>query len=308
MYYVYENDKLSKYERFFRTFFYQVWLENNRIQVVSIPRLKLFEKENGHKLAKRKDVIKRNQLIQKIAQKTVKILNKTKSNKIIVSKELLNEKLFINYLYSQNLDIVNGKFLFKLLVPEILSYLIKKTNISEEDLKIAILANDVNEIVLGNIKLLIHKYKNITIVTRHAMKLKNFQESLYDKEGIVIAITNNKRNALNKANIIFNFDFPEELLNKYTIFEYANIINLDNNVKINKKRFNGVNINDYEIELNNNNLLDLVNYNEIILEKNFIKNLYEAKLYKRQSFELLRNTIQKDNVKIRYLIGENTRF
>src|SRR5699024_11227968 len=50
-----------------------------------------------------------------------------------------------------------------------------------------------------------------------------------------------------KAKIILNNHFPKELLNQYNINENAIIVNILENMKINKKRFNGTIINDYEI-------------------------------------------------------------
>ena len=308
MYYIYEDDKPKNLEGFFIKVFKIVKIQNNQIKIAPIPKLKLIEKGDGHKVVKRKDFEKREKTIETLAKKTANILNKTNCNKVILSKELKKEKGFVNYLYSQNLNIIDGKFLFKIIAPEVLSYIIKNKKIQEKELKIAILANDINEIVLGNIKLMIQRYKNITIVTRHALRLKKFQKDLYEKEGIAIAVTNNKRKAINKANVILNFDFPEEVLNKYTINENANIINFGNKVKVNKKRFNGTTINDYEIKLKNNKLLEIVEYDKNIIEKNLLKDLYEAQLYKKQSFDILRKIIKKDKVDIRYLLGNNMKY
>ena len=84
--------------------------------------------------------------------------------------------------------------------------------------------------LFGNIKNIVKKYKNTTIVTRHIARLKRLQNEMYKQEGIVIAVTNNKRKSLANVNMILNFDFPEELLNKFSIFEEANIINFNNRV------------------------------------------------------------------------------
>ena len=51
-----------------------------------------------------------------------------------------------------------------------------------------------------------------------------------------------------KSNIIINVDFSKETLNKYKINENANIINVKGKIKINQKSFNGLNINNYEID------------------------------------------------------------
>ena len=160
----------------------------------------------------------------------------------------------------------------------------------------------------GNIKEIVRNYRNTIIVTRHIARLKRLQNDMYKQEGIVVAVTNNKRQSLAKTNVILNFDFPEEILNKFSIYEEANIINFSNKVKIYKKRFNGVNIYDYDIKFNENKLEEFVSYDNTLIDKNFKKDIYEAQLYKDQSFESLRKSIETDKVEIKYLLGNNTKY
>ncbi len=119
----------------------------------------------------------------------------------------------------------------------------------------------------------------------------------------MITVANNKRKSLAKAPIILNIDFPKELLNKYNIYDEAIIINLKGNMKINSKRFNGININDYEITYVNDDIY-FEDYN--ILEKYCKKDIYEALIYKKQPFENIIKKVKKDNVKIAALIANNT--
>ncbi len=152
MYYVFENDKPNKYNQFIRRIFNYVEIDGNKIEISSIPKLKVIVKENGQKVAKRRKVERRKKTIEKIAKKTTDILNRTNCNKVVLSKRLKEEKEYINYLYSKNLDVVDGKFLFSLLAPEALKYILKKINIDEKDLKIAILVNNLNEISIRKYK------------------------------------------------------------------------------------------------------------------------------------------------------------
>ena len=52
-----------------------------------------------------------------------------------------------------------------------------------------------------------------------------------------------------KSQVIINMDFNQELINQYKIYEEAIIINAEENIKIEAIRFNGIVINDYEIEI-----------------------------------------------------------
>ena len=237
--------------------------------------------------------------IEKLSTKTNKIIQKySNSKKIILSKEILQEQTYINYLNTYGLEIQNGKWLFEILLPDITEYITKKKNI--EKVNISILINDLTDIELENIKTLARKYKTINIVTNHIEKFKKLEKSLEEDEGIIITITNNKKKSLMKSQSILNIDFPKELINKYNINDDAIIVNVKGKIKINKKRFNGLNINDYEIDFRddkkNNNALN---------NKFYLKDLYESELYKKQKISEIREKIKIDKVVIKKLILNN---
>lgn len=155
--------------------------------------------------------------------------------------------------------------------------------------------------MLENLKIIIQKYKRVNIVTNHIEKFKKIENDIFKKYGIMITVGNNKKKSLAKSKIILNVDFPSELVNKYNIYEEAIIVNLKNKVKINKKRFNGININDYEITFAN---IDVLDYEKFDLF--YKKDLYEAMLYQKQPFANILNKIEKDKVEIEKLYGCNT--
>ena len=103
-----------------------------------------------------------------------------------------------------------------------------------------------------------------------------------------------------KSEIILNIDFPQELINKFNIKEDAIIVNIKGKTKINKKRFNGLCVNDYEIDFREDKK------NQKALNCKYgLKNLYESELYKRQKIDEIRNKIKFDRVIIKYLILNN---
>ena len=73
------------------------------------------------------------------------------------------------------------------------------------------------------------------------------------------------------------------------------------NVKIEKKRFNGININDYDIFFKNKNEIDFD-----ICQKYDNKDIYEAKIVKKQPYEFIKKKIDDDQVKIIKLVGNKT--
>ena len=274
MYYIKEADKPSKIAEWF----HMVKLENDTI-TLPITETSLEEKT-----------------AYKLAIKTKTILDKTNSKKLVLSKKIKEQEIYVNYLYSYNYEIVDGKWLFQMLLFDILYYVVKKMKIKEEDIKIGILVNDISDFAIYAIKKLVTKYKYVKIVTNHIARFQNMEEKISEEYGIFINVGNNKRKVLSKTNIIFNFDFPTELINKYTIYNTATIINFRGNVKIKNKRFDGLNINDYEIDWNAN----------LHLEAFEAKDVYEAMQYKKQPIEETLKKIKKDNVMIKYLKGNKT--
>ena len=237
--------------------------------------------------------------IEKIATKTNKIIKKySTSKKIVLSKEICKEQKYINYLNTYGLEIQDGKWLFEILLPEITEYIVNKKKI--EKTNISIMINDLTDLEFENIKILARKYKSINIVTNHIEKFKKLEKQLQENEGIIITITNNKKKSLMKSQIILNIDFPKELINKYNIQDEAIIVNVRGNVKINKKRFNGLNINDYEIDFR-----DDKKNNKALNDKFYLKDLYEAGLYKKQRISEIKEKIRVDKVIIKKLILNN---
>lgn len=236
--------------------------------------------------------------IEKIAKKTIKVIGKiSNSKKIVLSKKMKKEEKYINYLNEYGIEIADGRWLFVILLTDIVNYIVEKQKI--ERVNISVLINDLTDKEFENIKLLAQKYMTINIVTNHIEKFRKLEQQLQEK-GIIATITNNKKKSLMKSQIIINIDFPKELINKYRINESATIVNVKRPIKITQKRFNGVTVNDYEIEYRN----DICN-EKFFVDKYNLKDLYEAEMYKRDSFTNLRKKIKNDKVLINKLYLNN---
>lgn len=270
MYYIEETDKPNKIFKIFKV----IKLQDNKI----ILPINQEELTNAYQ--------------QKLASKTNEILKKTNSNKIVISKKIKKYEQYINYLHSYNVEIVDGKWLFKIMISDILEYIVKKQELKKEELEVSVLVNYISDVEIENIKLLAKEYKRVNIVTNHIEKLRKITDKLYEEYGIMLTVNNNKKKSLRKSQVIVNFDFPKEILNKYNIYDEAIIINVNGNMKIDKKRFNGLIVKDFEID-------------KISDEKYSAKEIYESKFFKKQSFKYIREKIQKDDIKIQELIGNN---
>lgn len=239
--------------------------------------------------------------LEKLAYKTNKILAKTNSKKLVLSKNIKKQKQYVNYLYAYDYDIVDGVWLFKILLPDVLEHIIKKKNLNKSNMQISILTNSISELEIINIKNIVKNYKKVNIVTFHIEKLKKLEQEILREDGIVMNIGNNKKKGLSKTKIILNLDFPQEVLNKYNINDEAIIVNFEGGINIEKKRFNGININDYEIKVLNSNEIDFSKTTKFAL-----KDIYEAEQYKTQPIKQVIEKIRKDDVQIDKLIARKT--
>ena len=230
---------------------------------------------------------------EKLANKTNIILNRTNCNKVVLSKLIKEQKEYKNYLYSSNINIVKAERLSEILLLDMLKYITDKKQLKKEILQVSIFVNDLSMNMLENLKIIVSEFKRVNIITNHIQKFKKLENEFFETQGIVITVGNNKRKSALKSNIIVNVDFPTELINEYNINDEAIILNLRGNVKINKKKFSGININDYEIDFD---YFDEFDYEkEKLYDK---KDLYEAEYIKNQPFKYSRADLKKYNVKI----------
>ena len=239
--------------------------------------------------------------IEKIAKKIKKTCKKNNVHNIAISKKLWENTRFIDLLQGCDINIFDGRWLMLYMTQEVLDFVMKKNNKKKQETEISILTNNSNKEVIENIKIIAKEFKRVNIITNHIEEFKLLEENLYNKYGIMVILTNNKRKSLANAQIILNYDFVKERLNKYNVYENAIIINMEGYMKINKKRFNGVNVIDYEIKSKKaEDLFELEKMN-----KYYLKDIVEAEIYRKDSFLNIRKDITKGLFEIKELYGNN---
>lgn len=261
------------------------------LKILSIPKVK--EDKIILPIGEEKISIKKAEIL---SRRTIKIIGKINNKNIVLSKKINKQEEYVNFLNSYGAKIVEGRWLFKALTLKVLDYIVEKKKLKKEDIQISILINEIEPNMLENIKQIVKQYKRVNIVTNHFEKFKKIEQQIFNQDGIMITVTNNKKKSLAKSKIILNVDFPKELINKYRIFEEAIIINLNGNVEISSKRFNGINIVDYEIDYTSNEEFDYDKNN--LYDK---KNIYESQIYSNRTFDYLQKRFLKDKVEIKYL-------
>lgn len=232
-------------------------------------------------------------------EKLKKLLKMNSIKTICLSKKINNSEKINEILINENIRIVNGNELKKYLLLEIIEYICnsKLENLQEQEISFLVKKN--NFLLNCSIKELALKVKNINIITNNSSQFKLLEKSLFEEEGIILNITNNYKKSLIKSNIIINIDFLNEDINKYIIPKYCCLINLSNEtVTINKKGFEGVNINDFKYFVNEKYIKNIL--------PNFDKEIfYESVIIRNSNPENILNKIKKDKVKVVEVYGKN---
>lgn len=248
----------------------------------------------------------------KIKKKLIKAIKKLKIEAIVFSKSLEGEfEVRIRDILNSNdnnnigIKIINGKKLMEYMQYEILEYIIKKR---KEDIKLEdvyIVFKKDSKLDLNFLKKFIENFRMTNIVTNEVDRLKNVQDNLLENDNILISVSNNKRKALKRAKYILNVNLDKAELEKYRINRNSTIINIKENVRYDNVSFDGININNFNIELSD----EYVERFEVLNEKFENTKLYESVLinenYTNKNIEKIYDRINNDEIKVKELIGNN---
>lgn len=234
------------------------------------------------------------------ARKVKKIIKKQGKDAcfFVLTKNVKQNKKIIKVINKLELPICDGRWLFKYLVVQVLEYIEKQQKKKMEEQNLAFVIDSYNEIVEFYIKYLTNKVKSLKIITEKRNKFKQIENEMFQNDGTVLTISNNKRKALKNIDIIINFEYSEEKINKFAIKDNAIIINLKEKITIISKRYRGININSYDICFSNR-YLEMLEW----IKKFENKEIYESYIYGKQNIYNIEKQMIKDNVEIKELIG-----
>lgn len=222
-------------------------------------------------------------------KKIQKIVNKKNKETIILSKELKK--------YEKKLNLNKKESTIKFFVYNILEYIANKLEIKIELQNLYILVNNYNKNNIEIIKYLSHKVRTVNIVTNNINKYSKLEEQLYNEEGTLITITNNKNKGLKRANFIINLDFDNETIANYKINMNSIIINCTNNKIDTLRYFQGIIINDICIKLEESE------ENKFLYKEFDKREIYDSFQDKSKNYMETISKIEQDKVQILSLIG-----
>lgn len=191
---------------------------------------------------------------------------KTRTQKIQI---VLEDKLKENVNYFNEFKILDGKEFMNNNVNKILEKILENIPIALQD--VFILTNKYNESSIRLIKNIGQEFKSVNVISKEIERY-NMLEDILENETIVFSIANNKRKSLKKAKIIVNMDFTKEQLQEYNIYRNAIIINLNKEKITNLKGFEGIIVQNVEIELEDTE-------KEIFKENNILDGFKKVELY-----------------------------
>lgn len=218
---------------------------------------------------------------------------------VCISDELLLNEEFKNFLKEQKLNILDGRWLFKYLSLNIIKYIVFFKSEKLEEQEISILVNQNNILISGIIKELSENVHNINIITRDIRLFQKLKTEIYNENGMLLNVSNNYKKSASRSKIILNFDFSQKEIEKINILRKSVIINFIDNIKLDKKSFDGIICNFYYISFSYNRYLEfqkrLNHFNRTAL--------YESLIYKQTYYKNILNDIKIDNVKVEFLEG-----
>lgn len=195
--------------------------------------------------------------------------------------------------------LIDEKDIIKYLILEILEYIFEIQGKKMEQEDIYFLINKDEDIYLENIKTLSEKFKTTNIITEELSKFQKIVENIFEEE-TTIYLSNNKRKSLRRAKYIVNFDYGIGKIEKYNINRTAILINIEQNVKIESMAFEGISINNVNIQIPD----ELIEHFGRMMEKINKNILYMSLVNQKQELARIKDRIKEDNIHILNLIGD----
>lgn len=271
-------------------------------------------------------IFEKEKKVDKVVQSLLRQISKAKIDTVVFSNEIVQCPFYFKIeqeLNQYGKKILNGRKLMKYMDYDIFEYILnlQKADIQKEE--VFFLIKKDRNLDLQFLSRFIEKCKTVNIITNDIEKFKEMQTNLYEKENILIGVSNNKNKSLKRAKYIFNINMDKRDLEKFKMNRNAMIINFDSYIQYNSNTFDGINVNYFQIDMpdeyiekfekiNEDNEFDKVKLyegillKEIEIEKKKTTMLSKSELAKRKY--MVQNIINRDGIKITGLIGNNGRI
>ena len=243
-------------------------------------------------IAEQSDVINE-KMLNNLYEKLFELDIKT----VVCAELLLKNERFVKWLREKEVEILDGRWLFRFLPYDIFSKIAYIKNVKKSDLEVSILVNKPTELSNQNAVEFAKECKILNIITNDVNAFRVLEKRMLDEYGIIINVSTNKEKSCARSDLIFNFDFNQKDLKKCKMNNRAVLVQLDKGKFV---RNDGVTIRFVKLNIP-------YKYEEIAkVYRHFNEEiLYESFLYYKTSYKNVRKILKRDGVNIRYFIGNN---
>lgn len=206
----------------------------------------------------------------------------------------------MNLFKSYGCKVLDSTWLLSFLPIDIFEKISYVKNLNKNLLEVAVLINKKSDIGIANIRRLAVASKVLNIITNDVGSFRFLEKELVERYGILINVSSNKEKSCARADVIFNFDFSDKELNRCKMKVESVLVQLNGK---NYDKREGIVIRNLKLKLP----YKFVEKFEC-LEHFDLQILYEGSIFYKTSFENVRKLLKRDNIQIRYFIGNNGRI
>ena len=268
-------------------------------------------------------LLEKEKKMEQVVHQLFRKIQKAKVDTLVFSEDCIHSAIYSKmeaFLQNTGCHILTGRKLMHYMNYEILEYILKiqKTTMNQED--IFFLIKKDNQLDLQFLSRFVENCKTVNIVTNDIERFKKVQDSLYQKENILIGVSNHKGKSLKRAKYILNVNMEKKEIEKFKINRDAILINFKEKILYDNPAFNGININYFQISIPDEYIEQMEQISEI--EAFDMVRLYEAILLKKVEIEkkkitmlskeelakhknIILDMIADDNIQVTGLIGNN---
>lgn len=206
----------------------------------------------------------------------------------------------MNLFKSYGCKVLDSTWLLSFLPIDIFEKISYVKNLNKNLLEVAVLINKKSDIGIANIRRLAVASKVLNIITNDVGSFRFLEKELVERYGILINVSSNKEKSCARADVIFNFDFSDKELNRCKMKVESVLVQLNGK---NYDKREGIVIRNLKLNLP----YKFVEKFEC-LEHFDLQILYEGSIFYKTSFENVRKLLKRDNIQIRFFIGNNGRI
>ena len=234
---------------------------------------------------------------ERMLQKILDIMNEKDIDTIVCADALQRNELFMKWVNKNNCNVLDGSWLMKFLMCDILEKIAYIKNIRIDSMEVSVFVKNFSDYHIEEIKVIAKRCKVLNIITDNVRKFEYVEKLLNEECGVMVNITGNIEKSSKRADVIFNFDFAKDELDKCNMKKNSIVVQKDEEEYIRK---DGIVIRFFKLNLP-------IRYDEKFARFNHFNEeiLYESIVYYKNSFKNIMAILRRDNVNIRYFIGNN---